>query len=74
MVTIMFVCELQWLEIKEGDDPKTIERKKKLIKSYKSKIRFQNMDLATKQKQDNWKSFISGSAKKKKTGYFTGKA
>lgn len=28
----------------------TKERKKKLLKSYKSKMRFQNMDLAQKQK------------------------
>lgn len=32
---------MQWLELKPEDDPKTIARKKKLLKSYKSKIRFQ---------------------------------
>jgi hypothetical protein len=63
----------QWLEIKETDDEKTKERKKKLIKSYKSKIRFQNMDLQTKKKQDNWKDFVSGKGSKKKTGFLTGK-
>lgn len=62
----------QWLEIKEGDDEKTIARKKKLIKSAKSKMRFQNMDLAQKSKADNWNNFISGKGKKKKTGFFTG--
>jgi hypothetical protein len=32
---------LQWLEIRPEDDEKTKERKRKLLKSYKSKIRFQ---------------------------------
>eukprot|EP00967_Tisochrysis_lutea_P025318 scaffold29184_cov15-Tisochrysis_lutea.AAC.1 len=63
---------LQWLEIKEGDDEKTVARKKKLIKSCKSKMRFQNMDLAQKAKADNWHNFVSGKGKKKKTGFFTG--
>jgi|LauGreSBDMM110SN_4_FD.fasta_scaffold13247_5 hypothetical protein len=31
----------QWLEIAEGDDEKTKARKKKLLKSMKSKMRFQ---------------------------------
>lgn len=65
-------ARVQWLEIKDGDDEKTIARKKKLIKSCKSKMRFQNMDLAQKAKADNWHNFVSGKGKKKKTGFFTG--
>ncbi len=59
---------VQWLEIKPTDDEKTVQRKKKLIKSYKSKARFQEMDMAQKAKKDNWQSFLSGKATKKKTG------
>ncbi len=65
--------ELQWLAMKETDDEKTKARKKKLLKSFKSKIRFQNMDLAQKQKQDTWQSFLKGKGSKKKTGFLTGK-
>jgi survival-of-motor-neuron-related-splicing factor 30 len=64
---------MQWLEIKPEDDAKTIERKRKLTKSYKSKIRFQNMDLATKKKADSWQDFVSGKGAKKKTGFLTGR-
>jgi hypothetical protein len=42
-MTILDVI-VQWLAIKETDDQKTREKKKKLLKSYKSKIRFQEMD------------------------------
>ncbi|GLC35098.1 hypothetical protein PLESTM_000279300 [Pleodorina starrii] len=62
----------KWLAIKETDDEKTRARKKKLLKSFKSKIRFQNMDLAQKQKQDTWQSFLKGKGSKKKTGFLTG--
>ncbi|KXZ56279.1 hypothetical protein GPECTOR_1g244 [Gonium pectorale] len=62
----------KWLAIKETDDEKTRARKKKLLKSLKSKIRFQNMDLAQKQKQDSWQSFLKGKGSKKKTGFLTG--
>ncbi|KAG2484619.1 hypothetical protein HYH03_016573 [Edaphochlamys debaryana] len=62
----------KWLAIKETDDEKTKARKKKLLKSFKSKIRFQNMDLAQKQKQDSWQSFLKGKGSKKKTGFLTG--
>ena len=47
-------------------------RKKKLLKSYKSKIRFAQKDLAQKHKQDNWQSFLKGKGSKKKTGFLTG--
>mmetsp|Transcript_21723 Transcript_21723/g.37019 ORF Transcript_21723/g.37019 Transcript_21723/m.37019 type:complete len:325 (-) Transcript_21723:717-1691(-) len=63
----------KWLEILPGDDEKMVLRKKKLIKSFKSKMRFQNMDMTTKNKQDNWKDFMSGKGTKKKTGFFTGR-
>lgn len=36
----------QWLEIKPEDDQKTLERKKKLLKSYKSKIRWGSVKAA----------------------------
>lgn len=63
----------QWLEIKPEDDEKTVDRKKKLLKSYKSKIRFQNLDKATKEKQGSWQSFLKGKGGKGKAGYMTGK-
>lgn len=69
----MAACAPQWLVIKEDDDDKTVARKKKLIKSYKSKKRFHNMDMAQKKKADSWQSFNQGKGTKKKTGYFTGK-
>jgi hypothetical protein len=59
---------LQWLEIKPGDDEKTIARKKKLLKSYKSKKRFQQMDIKQKERQDNWQSFLKGKGGKPKQG------
>lgn len=43
-----------------ADDEKTKAKKKKLQKSYKSKLRFQRMDVAQKQKADAWKSFMTG--------------
>lgn len=62
----------QWLEVKDTDDEKTVARKRKLLKSYKSKIRFANKDMVQKQKQDNWQSFLKGKATKKKPGFLTG--
>jgi len=63
----------QWLEIKPEDDERTVLRKKKLIKSYKSKIRFQNMDLQQKEKQGSWQQFLKGKGGKPKAGFMTGK-
>ena len=63
----------KWLEIKPGDDERTIEKKRKLIKAHKSKIRFQTMDLETKSKQSNWQSFLKGKGAKAKAGFMTGK-
>jgi survival of motor neuron-related-splicing factor 30 len=54
----------RWLEIKPTDDDKTRLRKRKLIKSFKSKQRFSQMDAAQKQKADAWKSFVSKGKKK----------
>lgn len=62
------MLHLQWLEIKAGDDEKTIARKKKLLKSYKSKKRFQQMDIKQKERQDNWQSFLKGKGGKPKQG------
>ncbi|PNH12932.1 Survival of motor neuron-related-splicing factor 30 [Tetrabaena socialis] len=62
----------KWLTIKETDDEKTKARKKKLIKSIKSKQRFQKMDVAQAKKQDNWQSFLKGKGAKKTTGFLTG--
>jgi hypothetical protein len=58
----------QWLEIKPGDDEKTIARKKKLLKSYKSKKRFQQMDIKQKERADSWQSFLKGKGSKPKQG------
>lgn len=63
----------KWLEIKPEDDERIVARKKKLLKSYKSKIRFQNLDLKVKEKQGNWQSFLKGKGGKAKTGFMTGK-
>lgn len=46
--------------IATADDEKTKAKKKKLQKSYKSKLRFQKMDKDTKNKADAWKNFVSG--------------
>ena len=45
MVTL---CGVQWLTILPEDDEKTRTKKKKLIKSYKSKMRFAKLDQETK--------------------------
>ncbi|WIA16543.1 hypothetical protein OEZ85_013217 [Tetradesmus obliquus] len=63
----------KWLEIKPTDDEKTVARKKKLLKSFKSKRRFQEMDIKQKEHQSNWQSFLKGKGGKPKTGYFTGR-
>ena len=60
------MCELQWLQLKETDDEKTKARKKKLQKSHKSKLRFQQLDQEVKSRQDNWQNFKKGKGAKKK--------
>jgi survival-of-motor-neuron-related-splicing factor 30 len=57
-----------WMHIKSTDDEKTKQKKKKLLKSFKSKQRFQKMDLEQKKKADNWKSFLTSKATKKSGG------
>lgn len=59
---------MQWLDIKPTDDDKTKAKKKKLQKSFKSKMRFQEMDMVTKKKQQSWLDFKSGKGAKKKVG------
>ncbi|GBF92995.1 hypothetical protein Rsub_05831 [Raphidocelis subcapitata] len=63
----------KWLEIKPEDDERTVVKKKKLLKSYKSKIRFQNMDIQQKEKQGSWQQFLKGKGSKPKSGFITGK-
>lgn len=63
----------KWLEIKDTDDDKTRAKKKKLAKSYKSKMRFQQMDLKQKERQQSWLHFVQGKGSKKKTGFLTGR-
>jgi len=55
------------------DNERTKLKKKKLLKSFKSKQRFQKMDLEQKKKADNWKSFISAKGTKKKAGFMIGR-
>lgn len=59
---------VQWLEIKPTDDEKTAARKKKLLKSYKSKKRFQQMDVKQKERQTSWQNFQKGKGSKAKSG------
>ena len=60
------MCAAQWLQLKDTDDEKTKARKRKLQKSHKSKLRFQQLDQEVKQRQDNWQSFKKGKGAKKK--------
>ena len=57
---------LQWLDIKATDSEKTKQKKKKLQKSLKSKMRFQKLDQATKDRQQSWLDFRKGKGAKKK--------
>lgn len=57
---------LQWLHVKETDDEKTKNRKKKLQKSFKSKLRFQQLDMEVKNRQTSWLNFKKGKGSKKK--------
>ena len=57
---------LQWLEIKPTDSEKNKAKKKKLQKSYKSKLRFHKLDMETKNRQDSWLNFRKGKGAKKK--------
>ncbi len=63
---------VQWLEVQPEDDEKTRAKKRKMAKSYKSKIRFQKMDAQQRDKQSSWLDFQKGKGTKKKAGFFTG--
>ncbi len=54
----------KWLQIRETDDEKTRQKKRKLAKAYKSKARFAKLDLQQKEKADAWKRFMAGKPKK----------
>ena len=56
----------QWLEIKPTDDDKKRAKKRKLQKSFKSKLRFQKLDLETKARQQSWLDFKRGKGARKK--------
>lgn len=56
-----------WMQIKPSDNEKTKQKKKKLLKSFKSKQRFQRMDAEQKKKADSWKNFLSSKISKKKS-------
>ena len=60
------ISHAQWLVIKDSDDVKTRNKKKKLQKSYKSKLRFQKLDMETKGRQKSWLDFKTGKGAKKK--------
>jgi survival-of-motor-neuron-related-splicing factor 30 len=65
-VSCCWCAGVQWLEVKQTDDEKTRNKKKKLQKSWKSKLRFQRLDLETKQRQQSWLDFKKGKGAKKK--------
>ena len=56
----------KWLVVKEGDDERTRQKKRKLAKAWKSKARFVRLDVQQKEKADAWKSFLAGKGGKKK--------
>ena len=56
----------KWLQVSTEDDEKTRQKKRKLVKAYKSKARFAKLDLQQKQKADAWKRFLTGKPKKSK--------
>ena len=63
----------KWMEIDPADDEKTKEKKRKLIKNFKSKQRFQKRETLQTQKADAWKSFQANKSGKKKAGFMTGR-
>jgi len=54
------------LKISKEDSAETKAAKKKRIHSIKSKNRFKQMDAATNNKQNDWKSFLTGTSKMKR--------
>ncbi|KAK9812102.1 hypothetical protein WJX73_006622 [Symbiochloris irregularis] len=63
----------KWLAVKDTDDDKTRNRKRKLQKSFKSKMRFQQLDMEVKNRQSSWLNFKKGKGAKKKTGFLSGR-
>lgn len=46
-------------------------KKRKLIRSWKQKTRFAEMDKVQKEKADSWQNFLKGKGSKKKSGFLT---
>ncbi len=59
------------LEIKDTDDERTRERKKKLVKALKSKQRLKEADEQQTERAQSWQAFRAGKAAKHKTGFLT---
>mmetsp|Transcript_24816 Transcript_24816/g.54072 ORF Transcript_24816/g.54072 Transcript_24816/m.54072 type:complete len:264 (-) Transcript_24816:7-798(-) len=59
------------LQITEEDDEATRDRKRKQIKAFKNRVRMQQKDLESNQKQNSWQQFQTGGMKKlkKKSGF-----
>ena len=61
------------LIVRPEDDERTRIKKKKILKSLKSKHRFAEMDRKQQNKKSDWQSFMKGKGSKKKKGFFTGR-
>jgi survival-of-motor-neuron-related-splicing factor 30 len=61
------------LIIRPDDDERTRIKKKKILKSMKSKHRFAEMDRKQQSKKSDWQSFVKGKGSKKKKGFYTGR-
>jgi hypothetical protein len=48
------------LQIMPADDEDTKERKRKQIKAFKSRVRMQQKDQESNQKQNSWQQFQTG--------------
>ena len=48
------------LEVREGDDERTVERKKKLLKAFKSKQRLAEAEANQNAKAQSWQAFRAG--------------
>jgi len=61
------------LEAEEGDDPATRERKRKLLKAFKSKQRLASAEAAQQEQAASWQAFRAGKAsgKAKPVGFLT---
>jgi survival-of-motor-neuron-related-splicing factor 30 len=60
------------LEAQEGDDARTLERKKKLLKNFKSKQRLAAADAEQTERAQSWQAFRTGKgATKHKPGFLT---